>query len=155
MTLFSLSLLGSPPVGATLYSHPYSVPELAVRSEQIVVGEVTTVYTEMRSGSPWTVAQVLVEDTLRGQDGMVTSVAWPGGRVGDLMLTVEGSPRLIPGDRGVFFVRPDGQLVGMSQGLLYVEDDLAWRDISSLGFVEDAPQGPEIYSFEELRDLVE
>jgi hypothetical protein len=86
---------------------------------------------------------------------VVVSVAWPGGKAGEVYLTVEGSPQLIPGDHGVFFVRPDGQLVGMSQGLLYVDDGVAWRDLSRLGFLDETPGGPEVFSVEELRDLVD
>jgi hypothetical protein len=155
MTLFGLSLLGSTNVGATLFTHPYTVPEMAERSERVVVGEVTAMYTQSRDGEPWTVAEVLVEDTLRGREGLLVSVAWPGGKVGEVYLTIDGTPKLIPGDRGVFFVRPDGQLVGMAQGLLYVDDGVAWRDLSHLGFVDEVPQGPEVFSVEELRDLVE
>ncbi|MCP4807441.1 MAG: hypothetical protein GY913_28815 [Proteobacteria bacterium] len=153
MSILNAWLFG-PPAGATLFTHPYTIEELAERSEQVVVGEVLATRSEVRGGSPWTVATVMVEATLVGEPQILVEAAWPGGQMGDIELVVAGSPRMHAGQDTVVFLGAEGRVVGLSQGVLHVEDGVAWRDLSHLGFVEGTPEGPEAYSLEELFALV-
>ncbi|HJN75335.1 MAG TPA: hypothetical protein QGF58_15510 [Myxococcota bacterium] len=145
--------LFGPQASATLFTHPYSIEELSERSESVVAGEVLAVRTEVRDGSPWTVATVLVDEQLRGDPNLVVEASWPGGRLGDVELVVAGSPSLVVGEDTVVFVAESGRVVGLSQGVLHLEDGVAWRDLTHVGFVDGTPAGPEAYSLEELRDL--
>ena len=153
MPLITAAWLFAPSASATLFTHPYSIEAMSDRSEAVVAGEVLALRTEVRDGSPWTVATVLVEEELRGDPGPMVDVAWPGGRIGDVELVVAGSPALVVGQETVVFVGDSGRVVGLSQGVLHLEDGVAWRDLTHVGFVEGAPEGPEAYSLEELRDL--
>jgi len=152
MPLLTAWLFG-PDASATLFTHPYSIEELSDRSETVVAGEVLALRTEVRDGSPWTVASILVTESLYGDAAPIVEAAWPGGRIGDIELVVAGSPSLVVGEDTVVFVAEAGRVVGLSQGVLHVEDGIAWRDLSHMGFVQDAPAGPEAYSIEEIRDL--
>ena len=153
MSILNAWLFG-PPAGATLFTHPYSIEEMADQAEQVVVGEVLATRTEVRGGSPWTVATVMVDVTLRGEHEILVEAAWPGGQMGDIELVVAGSPRVVSGEQAVVFLGDEGGVVGLSQGVLHVQDGVAWRDLSHLGFLEGAPEGPEAYSLEELFALI-
>lgn len=145
--------LFAPSASATLFTHPYSIEELSERSESVVAGEVIAVRSEVRDGSPWTVATVLVDEHLQGDAAPMVEASWPGGRIGDVELVVAGSPSVVVGEDTVVFLTESGRVVGLSQGVLHMEDGVAWRDLSHVGFVDGTPAGPEAYSLEELRDL--
>ena len=96
---------------------------------------------------------MLVDEQLRGDPNLVVEASWPGGRLGDVELVVAGSPSLVVGEDTVVFVAESGRIVGLSQGVLHLEDGVAWRDLTHVGFVDGTPAGPVAYSLEELRDL--
>jgi hypothetical protein len=152
MTLL-FTLFVSPPAAEPMPLGEVLAPtQMAARSDAVVVGEVTAVWVEGRDGAPWTVASVLVEETLLGEPDRLLQVSWPGGDLGRTQLSVSGSPELHAGDRAVFFVQADGRPVGLSQGVLFVEsDEFVWRDLSGHAAGPTLPEGPEAFSLAELR----
>ena len=152
MTLLFSLFVAPPEAQHVSTDEPMAIAELSERSEAVVLGEVTAVWVESRGGAPWTVASVLVEQTLAGQPERLTQVAWPGGSLGATALTVVGAPEVHPGDRAVFFVQADGRPAGMAQGVLHAEsDDFVWRDLSGSVYGSSIPEGPEAWSLQELK----
>ncbi len=155
MTLLYALFVSTPQTQPMSWDEPLGIEELAERSETVVVGEVTAMWVESRGGSPWTVASVLVEETLAGEAETLLQVSWPGGRLERTELIVSGAPELRPGDRAVFFVQEDGRVAGMTQGVLHVEsEDFLWRDLSNHAFGAQVPEGPEAFTMTELRRLL-
>jgi len=152
MTLLYALFVSAPQTQPMSWDEPLDIEELADCSETVVVGEVTAIWVERRDGSLWTVASVLVEETLVGEAELLLQVSWPGGQLGRTELIVSGAPELEPGDRAVFFVEEDGRVAGMTQGVLHVEsEDFLWRDLSNHAFGTEIPEGPEAFTMIELR----
>ena len=147
------ALFVSPPSTEPLpLSEPLGLDQLAERSEQVVLGEVTNVWVEPVDGTPWTVASVLVEESMIGEADRLIEVRWPGGEYGQMELTVSGAPDLHAGDRAVFFVDADSRVVGLSQGVLHVENtDFLRRDLSGLAYGTEVVSAPEAFTLQQVR----
>lgn len=156
MTAFALTMaLLTGDAEATTFTHPYSVAELSLRSEHVVVGEVQGMWVEIRNGMPWTVASVVVDDTLRGDELPVVQVTWPGGRVGEVELVVAGTPKAHIGEQGVFFIAEQGRAVGMVQGVFLMDEDQNLsRDLSAVSFNRGGETVSDTMSLEEIRRQV-
>ena len=115
---------------ATLVAAALDPDALAVLSDASAFGDVTDVHTVLERGSIWTVATLELID-LDGQ----ADIWIPGGCVGDLCMTVAGTPWVRPGER-VFVFLHEGQPTSLAQGLFHVEGDRAVRDPSGLAFLD-------------------
>lgn len=139
---------------ATSFERAYGVAELSSRAETVIVGEVQGTWTETTKDGWWTVATLVVDETLQGVHAPVVEVRYPGGSVGDLHLVVSGAPELSPGDDVVVFTRDHGKVLGMAQGVWKIQTDgQATRDLSQLAF-QDGSRPIESLSVEELKRMV-
>ena len=105
-TIISLlsALLFLPALRATTLAR-LSLDQLAAGSD--AVARVLFVRAESRweNGSIWTVTTFDVVETLKGQLPRQIEVRLPGGRVGHLTSTVEGTPKFYPGSEAVVFLQ--------------------------------------------------
>lgn len=106
--------------------------ELVDLSDYVVRGVVTAFAPEWRETSDGrryiaTRVEVNVLDVIRGTPPAKLVLEVLGGRVGEDELVVEGAPRFLVGDEGVFFVRGNGRiffpLVGLMHGLYPILHD--------------------------------
>lgn len=83
-----------------------SLEQLAAGSD--AVARVHAVRAESRwdSGSIWTITTFDVVETFKGSLPEQIAVRLPGGRVGHLTSTVEGTPKFAPGNEAVVFLQP-------------------------------------------------
>jgi len=116
----------APPVGASVM--PLTVEEMAKLSDRIVL--VRTVETE----SHWTGADAArgpayqIETTVRlevlnaikGTAGSDLTLVLPGGKVGDLTLSLDSVPAFLPGETSILFLDSKDRIIGGPQGNLTV-----------------------------------
>jgi hypothetical protein len=93
-----------PAVRATTLAR-LSLEQLAAGSD--AVARVRTVRAESRwdNGSIWTITTFDVVETFKGNLPRQIAVRLPGGRVGHLTSTVEGTPKFAPGNETVVFLQ--------------------------------------------------
>ena len=115
---------------ATLAAHALDPAALAVLSDATAFGDVVDIRTVFENNRIWTVATLDLVD-LDGE----ADVWIPGGCVGDLCLTVSGTPWVRPGERVFVFLRQN-EPTSWSQGLFHVEGNIATRDTRGLGFLD-------------------
>jgi hypothetical protein len=147
-----LPLILTSMVGATSFHHPLSLEELGERSEHVVHAEVSAVEQEMRDGLPWTLVTLQVEDSLKGPDTPILTLAYPGGMLpDDVEYRVVGTPKLKEGEEVVAFVR-GGKPVALAQGVLRVQDEDHLWTAQGLNFHEGelAP----FYAMDDLRQAL-
>jgi hypothetical protein len=104
--------------------------QLITKSDLIVVATVAEQSSHWNKyGRIVTEVVLEVQQTLKGQasEGEELTVTTLGGRVGDVVMKVDGSPRFIGGASILVFLREvpalgQLQVVGMSQGLRYLSD---------------------------------
>jgi hypothetical protein len=115
-----------PAVRATTLAR-LSLEQLAAGSD--AVARVRAVRAESRwdDGSIWTVTTFDVMETFKGNLPRQISVRLPGGRVGHLTSTVEGTPKFAPGNEAVVFLQqsPAGgfTVAGWIQGNFRISRD--------------------------------
>jgi len=111
---------------------PVGFDELCERAAIIFRGRVAGTSSVERRGTqndPVIVTEVTfaVEKVLKGTTPSTTTLALPGGRIGNRALRVSGVPTLTVGERLVVFVAPEGSafvpFVGVGQGVLRIEWD--------------------------------
>ena len=137
IALLTVLSLSSSAAQATTYKKALNIEEMSQRSGQILMGSVANMWTEKSNGDIWTVASVMVEDNVRGANGNFVEVRWMGGESDGIQQVVAGAPSASIGDRVMVFVRPNGNIVGMAQGLFQVDEDgNATRDLHDLDFMQ-------------------
>ena len=140
---------------ATTYQQAMDIEDLSVRSERAVVGEVLDTWSERDENGVWTVATMLVDETLQGDHDPLVMMRWPGGQSGDIELIVSGAPQMNEGDHVVAFLSSTGHVVGMSQGAFTLNGDEARRDLSSLNFQEEgSATARDAYLLSEIRETL-
>jgi hypothetical protein len=130
LILLSLALLtaSSGPAGATSM-HPFSLDELIYVADQIVVGEVVEVQARFaRDGRAiYTYVDVAVTERLKGQPAGETLTVWVlGGEVGDVGLSVAGTPEFDTGEEVVLFLEDTARgpsVLGWQQGKFALQFD--------------------------------
>jgi len=81
-----------------------SLDQLAAGSDAVARVRCAGVESRWENGSIWTVAALEVLETMKGNLPREIAVRLPGGRVGHLTSTVEGTPKFHPGDDAVVFL---------------------------------------------------
>jgi hypothetical protein len=81
-----------------------SLDQLAAGSDAVAHVRIAGARSRWENGSIWTVAEVEVLETMKGQLPGEIAVRLPGGRVGHLTTTVDGTPKFNPGDEAVVFL---------------------------------------------------
>jgi hypothetical protein len=82
-----------------------SLDQLAAGSDAVARVNFSSAETRWENGTIWTVTTVKVVETMKGNLPDEISVRLPGGRVGHLTATVEGTPRFHPGDDAIVFLK--------------------------------------------------
>jgi hypothetical protein len=82
-----------------------SLDQLAAGSDAVARVNFLSAETRWENGTIWTITAVKVVETMKGNLPGEISVRLPGGRVGHLTSTVEGTPRFHPGDDTIVFLK--------------------------------------------------
>jgi len=104
-----------------------SLAQLAAGSD--AVARVRYLHAESRweNGSIWTVTTFEVVEGLKGQLPREIGVRLPGGRVGHVISTVDGTPKFVPGNEAIVFLQrsPSGSftVAGWVQGSFRISRD--------------------------------
>ncbi len=150
LALIAPSVSGPATASTYEYARPKDLEALVEDADRAVVGEVISTWTERAPSGLWSVASIVVDETLHGAHSPVIEVRWPGGKVGNIELVVAGAPSIHKGDTVLAFIDDQGQFVGMSQGAFLVEDGLATRDLSGLHFSGELEQEAS-YELDDIR----
>ena len=97
------ALLLLPAIRATTLAR-LSLNRLAAGSDAVARVRCSSAEARWENGSIWTVATVKIVETLKGNLPREIAVRLPGGRVGHLTATVDGTPKFNPGDEAVVFL---------------------------------------------------
>ena len=82
-----------------------SLDQLAAGSDAVARVNFSSAESRWENGSIWTVTTFRVVETMKGNLPAEISVRLPGGRVGHLNATVEGTPQFHPGDDAIVFLQ--------------------------------------------------
>jgi hypothetical protein len=82
-----------------------SLAQLAAGSDAVARVRFLRAESLWENGSIWTVTTFEVVETLKGQLPGQIDVRLPGGRVGHLMSTVDGTPKFMPGNEAIVFLQ--------------------------------------------------
>jgi hypothetical protein len=104
-----------------------SLDQLAAGSDAVARVNFSSAESRWENGTIWTVTTLHVVETMKGNLPAEISVRLPGGRVGHLTATVEGTPRFHPGDDAIVFLKmsPVGgfAVAGWVQGTFRISRD--------------------------------
>jgi len=123
--LVSASLLApAVPLGASVVLRT-SLDEMLADCPLVFDGTVVEVWTESSRGGVHTWVRFRVDERIKGAAPATLALRFRGGRIGDLIEKVAGSPIPEPGDRGIYFVESVDRflvnpLYGWEQGLIRV-----------------------------------
>lgn len=123
--LVSVSLLApAVPLGASVVLRT-SLDEMLADCALVFEGTVVEVWTESSRGRLHTWVRFRVDERIKGAAPAMLALRFRGGRIGDVIETVAGSPIPEPGDRGIYFVESVDRflvnpLYGWEQGLVRV-----------------------------------
>ena len=81
-----------------------SLDQLAVSADAVARVRCTSAESHWENGSIWTVTRFDVVETMKGNLPAQVTVRLPGGRVGHLIVTVDGTPKFDAGDESVVFL---------------------------------------------------
>lgn len=104
-----------------------SLDQLAAGSDGVARVNFLAAESRWENGTIWTVTTLRVVETIKGNLPSEISVRLPGGRVGHLAATVEGTPRFHAGDDAIVFLKtsPAGgfSVAGWVQGMFRISRD--------------------------------
>ena len=131
LPILAFLLIPLPAMSEMVSGGPLSIGELSQRSEFVLIGRVVTVMSEWNKARTviLTRVQVVAQESLKGSARAKERVAFVqlGGKVGEIVSAVGGSPSFVEGERVLLFLsrKPDGLLglVGQFQGKFRVETD--------------------------------
>jgi hypothetical protein len=116
-----------PAIGATTLAR-LSLEQLAAGSDAVARVRCASAQSRWENGSIWTLATVEVVETMKGQLPSEIAIRLPGGRVGHLTATVDGTPKFHRGDDAVVFLQrmPAGgfTVAGWVQGTFRISRDV-------------------------------
>ena len=129
-TLFLLALCSGACARATTVIAP-SFPDLVAKSDQIVLGEVVAISSELVTKGAdraiFTRVTLAVRETVAGTAPASLTLEFLGGTVGELTLVVDGIPAFAVGHSEILFVQNNGRqicpLVAMAHGRYRIERD--------------------------------
>lgn len=121
------------PVGRATTIIAPTFPELVAKSDQVLLGEVTAITSELVTrGSEraiFTRVTFAVRETVVGTAPALLTLEFLGGTVGELTMDVDGIPSFAVGRTEILFVQNNGRqicpLVGMAHGRYKIERDAA------------------------------
>jgi hypothetical protein len=101
LTAASLSIPAA--LGATTLAR-LSLEQLAAAADNVARVRCATVESRWENGAIWTVTTFDVVETMKGNLPARVTVRLPGGRVGHLTATVDGTPKFNPGGEVIVFL---------------------------------------------------
>lgn len=116
--------------------------QLVQRADIIVQGQVQSVDFRWDPASRlvFTYISIRVDDLLKGKRRQSVLIRQVGGRVGAIQMSVVGLPQFTKGERAIAFLKhQDGgifQVVGMSQGIYEITEDVAVSDVSGVDMID-------------------
>lgn len=133
------TVLGSGTADAATYTHKMDLDALSTRADTIVIGDVISTYPVKKMGVIYTVAEIGVNQTLKGEPERIVQVTVPGGKLRGEETIVPGSPRFVQNYQMLLYL--DGeQIVGLGQGSFVIEYGVAWRPNSDDVFISPTRQ---------------
>src|SRR6202158_59349 len=84
-----------------------SLDQLASAADAVARVRCTSVESRQENGEIWTVTNFEVAETMKGALPARITVRLPGGRVGHLTATVDGTPKFKSGDEAIVFLERD------------------------------------------------
>jgi hypothetical protein len=97
-------LLFLPSICATTLAR-LSLDQMAAGSDAVARVRCTSAESRWENGSIWTVATVDVVESMKGNLPGKITIRVPGGRVGHLTATVDGTPKFNPGNEAIVFLQ--------------------------------------------------
>jgi hypothetical protein len=125
-SLLCAAVAAAPTAQAATYTSELGLEDLSDQANRIVIADVISTYTTKRSGVIYTVADLAVTQTLKGDHDWKVRVTVPGGKLNGEVTKVPGAPRFIESDTMLLYLEDD-TIVGLGQGSFIVEYGLAWR----------------------------
>ena len=125
-TLLCAAIALSPAAEAATYGSELGLDDLSQQADRIVIADVLSTYTTKRHGVIYTVADLAVSETLKGDHNWKVRVTVPGGKLQGEETKVPGSPRFIESDTMLLYLE-DSLVVGLGQGSFVIEGGIAWR----------------------------
>jgi hypothetical protein len=83
-----------------------SLDQLAAAADSVARVRCVAAESRWENGAIWTVTTFDVVDTMKGNLPAQVKVRLPGGRVGHLSATVDGTPKFNPGAEAIIFLEP-------------------------------------------------
>jgi hypothetical protein len=93
-----------PAVQATTLAR-LSLAQLAAGSDAVVRVHIDGGQSQWENGAIWTVTSARVLETMKGNLPQEVAIRLPGGRVGHLTASVEGTPKFQPGNEAFLFLK--------------------------------------------------
>jgi len=104
-----------------------SLDQLAAGSDAVARVNFSSAESRWENGTIWTITTVKVVETMKGNLPGEISVRLPGGRVGHVAATVEGTPRFNPGDDAIVFLKSSSAggftVAGWVEGTFRISSD--------------------------------
>ncbi len=132
-------------------AYDLSVEEMTVQSDVIAIGSCLSTQSVWVDRSLVTLANISVQEVLKGDDSSSITVALPGGidvnRKIPVAMTYPGAPRISPDEKVFLFLTRDDQvtggytIAGFSQGKFSIHTNEAGQEIASRDLSETALKG--------------
>jgi hypothetical protein len=104
-----------------------SLDQLAAGSSAVARVRCTATESRWENGAIWTVTTLQVVEILQGSPPSQITLRLPGGRVGHLTSTVDGTPKFAPGSEAIVFLQPSRAggltVAGWAEGTFRISRD--------------------------------
>ena len=124
--LFLAACSGAMELQATTLTR-LSLDQLAAAADNVARVRCASAETRWENGSIWTVTTFVIVETMKGNLPAQVTVHLPGGRLGHLTATVDGTPKFEPGDESILFLEHTGSgefsVAGWVQGSFRITRD--------------------------------
>ena len=130
------ALLAAPALATTVVK--LDLKQLVQRADLIVQGQVQSVYSQWdeERRMVFTYISIHVDEPLKGERRRSVLIRQVGGTVGTLQMSVAGVPQFKEGETTIVFLKSQAdstfQVVGMSQGVYEIIDNLAVSNVFGL-----------------------
>jgi hypothetical protein len=102
--LLILALFSTPRVSSATTLARLSLEQLTVAADAVARVRCVSAESHWEIGSIWTVTTFDVVETMKGNLPAQVAVRLPGGRVGHLIVTVDGTPKFSAGNESIIFL---------------------------------------------------
>jgi len=120
------TLISSSVIHAASYETIYGVGDLTDLSSKVLTGKVSNISSYAEDGIIYSTVNIEVSKTFVGRSSRTQTVTVLGGKVGDVRLSVSGSPQF-NSDEDVLLFLDEDEVVGFGQGRFDVMEGVAKR----------------------------